>query len=167
MKRWLFLDIDGVLNKGSYTMGCAWIECRLVEQLNWLLEHVDHVVLSSDWRHQVLSGQMTLAGMHTLLSSHGIALTPGCCVWVEGQTGKLHGVTDAQKARFSSNAVMDRWHQIRRYVREHVGPEDRYVILDDLDLQQYGAVQFVRVSPWSGLTAQEVCRALAFLGVQL
>lgn len=169
MKRWLFLDIDGVLNKATYTgypQGRAWIERRLVEQLNFLLQHVDHVVLSSDWRHQILSGQMTLSGMHTLLSSHGIALTPGCCLWVEGQTGKLHGVTDARKARFSSNAAMDRVGQIQRYISEHLGPADRFVILDDLDLHEYDAPSFVRVSPYSGLTAQDVGLALAHLGVQ-
>ncbi len=163
MKNWLFLDIDGVLNDGCYQPGQAWIDRRRVGYLNTLLEHIDHVVLSSDWRYRVLSGQMSLAGMATLLCSHGIELAQG--LWVEGKSGKLHGVTDSVGYRPVSAPELDRSHQIDRYVREHINRDDRIVILDDLHIE-YSCPLFVWVDPRKGLTSGHVRIALAHLGVR-
>lgn len=157
---YLFLDIDGVLNTWiNDSLDGAWIQPSKVERLNKILERVDRVVLSSDWRRFVHEDWMTLKGMSFLLSSHGLRKRE---TGVHSFAELLHGVTAEKKPRLSLYQTRDR--EILDYVKSNLAQEDNWIVLDDLllDLGNH-QFRFVQTDSTVGLQDRHVDRALKVL----
>lgn len=74
--KYLFLDIDGVLNDHTYNSDAE--SCTLlpqcVEQMNRIIHVVPdvQVIVSSAWRYMVFGGVMTWPGFLYMLRTHGV-----------------------------------------------------------------------------------------------
>lgn len=141
--RLVFLDIDGVLNRGSSMEGIL-PECA--ERLARLVRAVDaHIVLSTTWR---FSEEGRLDVLSALLAA---GLPPESVV---GQTPEAP----------SSDMCGERADEILAWMRdaEHV---TAWVALDDLDLPCDGPLQghFVRTNAHTGLSDANVASAQRIL----
>jgi hypothetical protein len=135
--RVLFLDIDGVLNRGGFsaTAESSSLDPALVARLNVVLAATGaKLVLSSSWRYLILGGAMNLAGFDYLLRTHGVA--KGCLV----------GHTRADEELTGRGA------QILRWIEEH-GPVEAWAVVDDVEIADLGGERwrFVHTDPRAGL----------------
>ncbi len=73
MTRILFLDLDGVLNAHRrHANGYCGMDAPKLELLAGIVRATGcRIVLASAWRYLVLNGQMTLAGVGSLMLTHG------------------------------------------------------------------------------------------------
>lgn len=75
MKKILFLDIDHVLNDGSFnTVSQSFtLKKDCVTRFNRIIHATKPLcVISSAWRYCILSGAMTLEGFKIMMRTHGI-----------------------------------------------------------------------------------------------
>ena len=170
--RFLFLDIDGVLNthRRNPEARCGEIHRDKVGRLNRVLRETGcRFVLSSAWRYLVHREEMNLAGLDWLLRSHGV------------MAGRLAGITrpDSMRANPNYDGTPASWPQvpddderglqIREWIvaeasKELVGPLPRWVVLDDLDLGISKAGHpFIHVDGRRGLQDLDADRAIAIL----
>jgi len=171
MLKLLFLDIDGVLNRGKpMANGYCGIDRDCAEQLNRILAECPTVqlVISSAWRYGVHKGWHTLAGMEHLLLTHGI----DCKGRVHGVTGpdaEVHaGVDSVDWQTFTSHywhslALNCRPKQIDSYIRGAGVHVDDCVVLDDLPLDNPQLIQTVTEIGLDEATADKVIAVFAKL----
>lgn len=157
--KFLFLDIDGVLNgHEKLASGYCGIRHDLVPHLNLILDSVPDVklVISSAWRYLTFRGDMTLTGFEYLLLLHGVKCFE-----------RLHGTTepddDVPSCHFDAAAWNDigiRWRhqQIAQYVDRH--RPLRYAVVDDLPLS---VPYFVQTDGTVGLTKDDADKLIAIL----
>jgi hypothetical protein len=159
---WLFLDIDGVLNNHHFdeVARSNRIDADKVSLLNSILLGTNSkLVLSSAWRYLDHRGDMTLDGLDWLLRSHGVK--------AEALIGITHPDTPVEwnekTGRPSRFLTDERGLQIARF-RAFYGHQERYVVLDDLDLGISAAGHpFVQTKSDIGLTPRDVGRAIQCL----
>lgn len=131
VRRILFLDIDGVLNRAGYrpqeSSGLHnWIEPELASRLSAVLHEIDaDIVMSSDWRLN-----RTLEQIRAELAAAGV-------------TGTLVDVTPELAGK-------PRWREIDSWLVAHHVDRDSIVIVDDLHDMGDLAARFVRANPFSG-----------------
>lgn len=131
MRRVLFLDIDGVLNRTGYrprqSSGLrSWIEPELAKRLDETVRAIGaDIVMSSDWRLN-----RGIEELRTELLAAGIA-------------SPLIDVTPAL-------AAQPRWREIHAWLLTHDVPMESAVIVDDIFDMGDLAPRFVRASPLSG-----------------
>lgn len=154
MKKILFLDIDGVLN-GHDDLGAYSINPKCVDQLNYILMCTEaKVVLSSSWRHLIISGEMTLRGFEVLLRSHGVQLSDGLLGHTRSEFRTLYEASLDGDSR-------DR--EILDWLKENRGNElILYVALDDMPLPLLGP-RHVQTDPYIGLTEEDASKAIELL----
>ncbi len=146
----LFLDIDGVLNRGAFSTEAesTSLDPDLVRRLNALLAATNaKVVVSSSWRYMVLTGAMTLSGFEYLLRTHGL------------RRGVVLDTT------ISDEAVPGRAAQIRAWLAEHPNVT-AWAAVDDGDLApEFGAdaARFVRTDGAVGLSDADATGLRALL----
>lgn len=159
--KFLFLDIDGVLNDHARTpSGYCGLQADKIAHLNFILEQEPEVrlVISSAWRYIMLRGDMTLRGFEYLL------LQAGLKAW-----DRLHGHTAAdgtelghydpdagEEEKWREAGLLWRWKLCHEYAEAHAA--EQFVILDDLALE---SPHLVKVDGSVGLTreiAEEVIR---------
>jgi hypothetical protein len=160
--RYLFLDIDGVLNihESHPEVLCGQIHKDKVALLNDVLRATDaKIVLSSAWRYIVYRGEATLAGMDWLLRSHGVL------------AGRLVGITREDTMvrppvydghRETWPLADERGQQITDWiaVREY----QSYAVVDDLDLGITASGHpFVRTDGGVGLTRADADKLVELL----
>src|SRR4051812_43157756 len=83
-EKYLFLDIDGVLNNHvKMDNGYCGIDARRMRLLGQLVDRVPRVkiYLVSAWRYMILSGDMTLAGFKNMLLTHGASRATVDAFW--------------------------------------------------------------------------------------
>lgn len=146
--KYLFLDVDGVLNRwDSY----QWdVPKPLIYQdcAKWFNAIIDgaypQVVISSSWRHMVHGESMTMRGFEYLLRSHGLR---GGFVDVTPDLGDC-----------------DRHQEISAWLRKRRETETlgRYCVLDD-DPAAGGNHPFVQTDGKVGLTEADAERVIAIL----
>jgi hypothetical protein len=158
--RVIFLDIDGVLNQHRlHENGYCGIDPACVKRLNRLLRQCPDagVVISSTWRYRVFEGEMTLAGLESLLLTHGL-----CC------EGKVVGVTAPDDlfvppapatGSYQGMGMEVRAMQIRDYLVQHPSIHS-FVVLDDLEID---IPNLVRTDGDVGLTAADAECAVRLL----
>ena len=152
MLKILFLDIDGVLNDGisDETAGTPLIDQKKILLLNQIILATQcQLVISSEWRNWIISGDMTLDGFKMLLRSHGLSI----------QT-KMHGITNQGKTR---------WDKIMTYLNQITEPYE-WCILDDLSPERMGLpptktghTNWIQTDIDTGLLAQDVQAAITIL----
>ncbi len=149
--KYVFLDIDGVLNSHIRTCnGYASIERENVEQFNRLLGRFPHmkIVLSSAWRYMVLDNSMTLKGFERLLLSHRVD-----CF------GKLFDLLPPdENPEECFPGFFDRGTLINNWIaaRPDCTPEE-CLVLDDLRMLFLNeAVLYHQTDPHTGLTEEDV-----------
>lgn len=147
----LFLDIDGVLNAGSFdaTAQSTSVDRVAVARLNHVLAATGaKLVLSSSWRYLVLDGSMTLGGFEYLLRTHGLV------------AGALIGHTS------SDEVTPGRGAQILEWVRAH-GHNAVWAAVDDHELD-LGPDRWrqVRTDPRVGLADHDVAALIRILSPQ-
>lgn len=161
--RFLFLDIDGVLNDHTRTpSGYSGIQPDKVVHLNRILSECPDVqlVISSAWRYAVLSGKMTLEGFELMLLCFGVR-----CF------NRIHGVTQADGAELGKytpgESDEEEWRQAgirwrselcEAYVRDN--PCASYAIIDDLELD---SERLIKTDGTVGLTAEIASLVVALL----
>src|SRR5678815_1231012 len=117
MNKYIYLDLDGVVNDCSiYPNGKHGTKWSCVQRLNRIIEATDPlIVVSSQWRYEVLFGHTTLIGFERALMRHGLDIH-----------GRLAGVTgDDDDYRIPRGQLISEWrdkYAIRPY---------QYVVLDD------------------------------------
>ncbi len=144
----IFLDFDGVLNswdwwgrqpKHTRDQHRYLLDPAAIGLLNQLVMRTDaHVVISSSWR---LNSEMR----------------PASTLCVCGFTGVILGQT-----AFLAKA---RGHEIQRWLDEHADVET-FVILDDDSDMVHLAERHIKTSQQTGLTQEDVDRAVKMLGVE-
>jgi hypothetical protein len=147
--RVLFLDIDGVLNAGAFsvTAESSSLDAAAVERLNGILTATGaKLVLSSSWRYLILGGSMTVEGFEYLLRTHGV--TKGCLI--------DHTCAD--------EATAGRGRQILRWLEEH-GAVEAWAVVDDLAIDDLGAERWrhVRTDARVGLSAADAATIVRIL----
>jgi hypothetical protein len=123
--RFIFLDIDGVLNRGhdSTKGGFQWSAPECIAALNKITDTTGaHIVVSSAWRHS-----HTLNGLRKVLSEWGVT---GSIVDVT--PAHLMGPFDEEEGR---NLMVPRTEEIDWWLRKEPGEVTDFVILDDNDPQ--------------------------------
>jgi hypothetical protein len=141
--RFLFLDVDGVLNRVGYrpaeNLGLrSWIEPELAARLSTLARTIGaRLVLASDWRL-------------------GRSL--------DHLRDELRGAqVEAALADVTPSVVgAPRWREIEAWMRAHAIATDAVAIVDDLHDMGPLATRFVRTSPLVGLD-EAAARAIAAL----
>ncbi len=120
----LFLDIDGVLNKhiphpNGYS-GCNYESVLIVNEI--LDQTQAKIVLVSAWRYWVLRGEMNIAGINGVMATHGL------------NTGAIVAVLPPDIPDGLGGA--DRGLAVTNWFRDHYGISHKssYAIIDDLDL---------------------------------
>jgi hypothetical protein len=144
----IFLDIDGVLNRGGFSSVAqsSSFDGAAVQRLNGVLAATGaRLVLSSSWRYVILDGTMNLAGFEFLMRTHGLA------------KGALFDHTCADEV------IAERGAQIRRWLTEH--PVEAWAAVDDQRLQLGRGEEWrhVRTDPTRGLTDEDAARLAAIL----
>lgn len=149
MNRYLFLDIDGVLNNHTYNQeaqSCS-LRKRNINEFNKIITKYPtiKVVLHSAWRYMILKRAMTLNGFSYMLRTHGVS-----------NKLNLVGIT------CSDEKVAKRENQIYRFL--FANTVNKYVILDDLFLNfhdlkhndQLIQPHFIKTHPSKGLVKTDV-----------
>lgn len=133
--KFLFLDIDGVLNPHEkLSTGYCGICRERAALLNKVLDAVPDVqiVISSAWRYMMLNGSMGLKGFEFMLLIHGIR----CRDRVHG-----HTCADGDVCEEPPHDDVETWRkigltmraaQISRYVAEHGAAT--FAVVDDLPI---------------------------------
>lgn len=159
----LFLDIDGVCNKGHCfdpSQGCRSIQWELVQHLNEVVNQTDcRLVISSAWRDYIYSGHYSLAGFGHMLRTHG--LLPPC-----GAADVVVGVTEKDTREFGR--CNDRAKQCKNWLQENSYLEiTHYAAVDDVshEFAKYD-IPFVKTDPDVGLTEELANKLIAILEPQ-
>lgn len=158
----IFLDFDGVLNSQRYmesdaygtgkglAFGHSQIDPKAVELLNKMIDVTDaRVVISSSWRHiwsrDEIGRMLKQRGFRH--PSSIIDITPSLMSQRGDEIAQWLGQAD----------------EGRRIGGEKI---DGYVILDDsTDMHPDQMEHFVQTNPDTGLTSQDVNRAISILGI--
>lgn len=167
MTRLLYLDIDGVLNRHErHANGYSGLHPYPTGLMNRLLAAMPDVqlVLSSAWRYQLHNGNMTMAGIETLLLTHGLdcyqrihSVTASDEVATEGQF--LGNRTAPEYWEWLKvNGTRVRAEQIAAHLAGVGGQAGGlgsvcFAVVDDLDVP---APRLVRTDPNVGLDVQHV-----------
>lgn len=146
---YLFLDIDGVLNRNDDSP--VLIDQMCVSNLNLILREIKPtVILSSAWRYMILRGWMTSEGFRQLLISHGVSGE----IKIVGTTDRdptedeLHPTIPASRGLLISKAVQD------------FGAVN-YVVIDDYDDRiRHCGHRLVLTDPHAGLTTADAKLAI-------
>lgn len=143
--KYLFLDIDGVLNDHSqYSNGYSGIQQDKVLLLNKILDSFEdlYIIISSAWRYMMIGDSMNLMGFDYILKINGI-----------NTRGKLLGHTRPDK-----DINEPRINQILDYLDGQL--VESFVILDDLELSHPNQV---KTDSMIGLTESDVEKAIQIL----
>lgn len=166
MKKFIFLDLDGVLNTHDFcpVAESGTLHRDKVQLLNNVLTVTDaRIVLSSAWRYLVHRGDLKLAGLNWLLRSHGI------------MAGRLVGITrpDTMERWQPGDNTPARVHpvhdergaQITDWLRvNHPNPATSYAVVDDMDLGIRAAGHpFVQTDTHVGLTPDDAEMLISLL----
>lgn len=165
MIQYLYLDIDGVLNRHDrHENGYSTMHPECLEPMNYLLRELPdmQLVVSSAWRYQVLNGHMTLKGLECLLLTHGL----DCFGRIAGITCGDEAATEGEFTRKTTSPEYWEWlaqhgHTVRaRQIQQHVQEacanafgQLAYAVVDDLDLP---LKRLVKTEPNQGLTYEHV-----------
>lgn len=161
--RIVFLDFDGVLNRGS-----GPFEPELVKRLNKITNMASaKIVVHSSWRYG-----RTLDELREILTNAGVTgkvidAAPVPASAVRGESGII--VLDSEDfARFTRDMPTrhdyERPAAIQRWLDDHqdVGPQD-FVILDDCGFMAHLAARHVRTRQNLGLSEGDMVHALRLL----
>lgn len=149
MIKYLFLDIDGVLNNCQPNPnGYCGLTDSCVKLFNRFMENNPDIkiILTSSWRYLILTDQMNLRGFENLLLTHGISYN--------SINNRIISTTD-----FDSEKFPDRESQIIQWLKSNdediFNPPNtiRFAILDDMSLK---LPNFVRTEQFVGLQQQDI-----------
>lgn len=145
MAKYILLDIDGVVTSKTYTMKCYrehameniygmdWFDPDCIAALKKIVDETGAgIVVSSSWRDLRIE-QLQRIWEYIPMPGELVETTP---VW-----------------------ILTKKEAIEQWIRQH--PDDRYVILDDVDL---GLENQVRTDPNTGLTEEDGKWAIEILG---
>jgi len=155
--RVIFLDFDGVLNRGSGAFLVA-----LVDRLNRITAKSGTViVVHSSWRHS-----RTVKTLRAILQGFGVTgEVVGKCdspVYEQQEDGMLVECCDWENWTEGFDSNDERAVAIQRWLRDHPDVE-KYVILDDCGGFTELADHFVQTQMNVGLTDDHVRQALELL----
>jgi len=133
---YIFLDIDGVLNNNYYLLSCAdkdsVINQKSVDLLAKLVKQFNaKVILSSSWRSGFDDNMQPK--LLTIKNDDGTEQESKCAkiLYMLNEVGiVLCGKTGS----VNEGIHWGRPTEIYNYVKEHLTPEDNYIILDDDDV---------------------------------
>lgn len=172
---WIFLDVDGVLNFDSFLSGqvnkdapeCWNQVCP--ESITNLKRIVDafgtgavRIILSSSWRHGFIkkNDEVKMLGKDIMnkflidkLAEQGL---------------KLFDLTASFYEKYSDLKISTKWtrdFEILDYINRNLRNNDRFVILDDEDIDLHGLFKdhFVRTKFSTGLTEEDAEKAISIL----
>lgn len=126
--KFLFLDIDGVLNGHEFSNEAesCQIKPECVKAFNRVIRNTDAlVVLSSSWRYLVLNKAMTLKGFHSMLRTHGV--TKDLEIF-----GTLPYDATQQADGIARGQAILEW--LRNETMHYYGKPVRWAAIDDLNL---------------------------------
>lgn len=142
--KYILLDFDGVLTSSSYTwlchmekrpanlFGMDWFDPRCLDALRTLVERTGaKIIVSSSWR-DLSTEQLKWLWEQVPMPGEFCGTTP---IWILTKKGA-----------------------IKHWINKH--PDDRWVILDDIDL---GFPNQVRTDPHTGLSEADVQQAIKVL----
>lgn len=168
MMQLLYLDIDGVLNRHErHANGYSGLHPYPTGLMNRLLAAMPDVqlVLSSAWRYQLHNGNMTMAGIETLLLTHGL----DCYQRIHSVTASDEAATEGQF--LGNRTAPEYWEWLKvngtrvraEQIAAHLqgvrrqpnmdGVPVAFAIVDDLEVP---APRLVRTDPSVGLDVQHV-----------
>jgi len=159
LKKYLFLDIDGVLNGHEWneTSESSTIKLSNVLNLNLVIEKTKcKIILHSAWRYMIHGKDMTIRGFEYLLRTHGVTSN----LYIDGITA-------------SDETISKREIQIEEYIRylkeESYIKEQKfsYAIVDDLPLfftESEVQDRFVRTDGKFGMSLFDAKKLIEILG---
>lgn len=164
MKKYIFLDFDGVLNtenniKALREQGLAfsdkygyYFENKAVANLAAIVEQTKaEIVISSTWKMDGLD-IMKKMWLERNLPGKVIDITPS----------DLLGMQDID---FNNpDSFVGRGREIQQWIQQNGSTKDRYVILDDLDdMLQSQKPFFIQINPQIGITPKDAGEAVKIL----
>jgi hypothetical protein len=162
IKRIIFLDIDGVLNRHELqASGYAGMLPECVQSLNRIIDATDaDIIISSAWRYLIEPSCMTIKGFICLMQSHGVK------TWSdEKQRHRVIARTrDDSKDHHSDYIRDERGEQILEWIEQNDHVMSRIVVIDDLDLGiSQTCLPFVQTVGSAGLTDQDAVKVINIL----
>lgn len=165
----IFLDCDGVLNSDASLMLDDALEESLLLNLKEIVDKTQaQIILSSSWRLMFnplrrLMNRLNNIGLHLSgLTQNGVSTK-----WLKKQgiepTRKYIDVIDDYKGN-EIEITTDRGAEITKWLSEHKNVES-FVILDDdaFDIKKYFPNNFIQTSFKTGLTKEDVKKAIDIL----
>lgn len=164
MKKYIFLDFDGVLNtqyniKALKEQGQPFsdkygycFDATAVANFATIIEHTKaEIIISSSWK---------IGGLSKMLEMWSERALPGKIIDITPSD-----VLDAKDIDFSNpDDLVGRGREIEQWIRQNGRAKDRYVILDDLDdLLLSQNPFFIQIDPRIGITAGDVEKAIRIL----
>lgn len=169
MKKIIFLDIDGVLNSRVYTTSASYLketEGISVPELMLIRHdlHIDPLAVA------LLNDLIDKSGADVVLSSTWRSkYPPDAITELMGTRGFKYKVVDSTPVLFGKvdSSRIPRGKEISAYLRSLPEWPDGFVILDDNDDMLHLKNHLVLTSKRTGLTSDDVVRALKILNGDL
>ena len=146
IRRVIFLDIDGTLNDNSWKEepDTPWILQPCAKALDYIINETGaQLILTSQRRHAIHTGRISMSGFQVLLKSHGIK-------------GNLAGHLP----------YTDNWEDKRFLIKDwlRINNWNRYCVIDDVDMH-VGNQVFPKSD--TGLTIEDTEEAIGILNGEI
>lgn len=173
-KKFIFLDVDGVLNNSKWLLNEEWQED---ENHTPFLDHIDDhnldllerlvnetgakIILISSWRHEINKNDIN---EWSSVSRHVQVLLDK----FEKRHLKLTDKTDTfmeKTAKLQLNTKFTRDLEIYDWLMHHAHMHDKFVIFDDEDIDTHHIFEknFIRTRFSTGLTEENIQKAIEIL----
>ena len=161
----IFLDVDGVLNSARTVMSDESIETDLIQNLAAIVKVTNaKIILTSSWR-------MSPNALRTLMDAlmwFDLSIS-GCTQ--EGvdirdfEHTRFEGITPTRRYLNSNTFTYDRGAEIAMWLLQHDFDVEKFVILDDddLDIINWFSKEFVKTNFLKGLTKEDAAKAIELL----
>lgn len=168
--KYVFLDIDGVLNRYPHDPDeYAIIENDLLELFSKFIHETDvRIILSSDWKRDFNDNLQPYEEYSKIEFDNGAreVLSLGTTLLLAFEDYDLKIYDKTPNAPSSTRYDWYNWHEdeIKWYIKEHLTSEGRYVIFDDADLRcnEFGE-NFIQTKYTEGLRAKDIEKAKEIL----
>lgn len=179
MSKFIFLDVDGVLNNQDWLLNESW---SIDDDGNQVLDHIDdknigylkdivdqtgaEIVLSSSWRRKFYEVKKSSDAIEyetdNRLAKVLLDKMRNLDMRIFGKTESFMDKKDALDIR----AGFTRDLEIFDWLMHHAGEGDKFIILDDepIDVRGLFGERFIRTRFSTGLTSEDVQEAIRILG---
>lgn len=167
MQKYIFLDLDGVLNTENHIKILRENGKRTTDQFGYLFDPIAvknlGIIIDNTHAEIVISSSWRFAGLVAMCELWEVRKLPGKMIditpmdWFDVETVEVE---------LDFNPVGGRGKEIQQWLSKYATPFDKYVIIDDCnDMLPSQQPYFVETNPIVGITQHDVLRSIEILGI--